>query len=241
MNKHILVGATLLASLPMIASASSVDLTTWVGNEGNGTWTIQPGNDSVVQSINGDPTVFYSGGNAQGSSLSGEITVNTSGDDDYIGFVLGYHAGDLSNAAADYLVIDWKQGDQGAALDGLAISRVTGAIANGAGAWGHDAANGFEELARGTNLGSTGWNDYQTYDFDITFTSSLVEVYVDSVLEISLAGSFNDGSFGFYNYSQSNVEYSSLVAAALPPVPLPATLPLLLAGLGGFGLMRRKR
>ena len=94
------------------AFAGAVDLTTWTGAEGPGNWTIGGDNKSVFQSLNNDPTVFFNGVNSQGKALKGEITVETAGDDDFIGFVLGYDAGDLTSASADYILIDWKKRDQ---------------------------------------------------------------------------------------------------------------------------------
>jgi hypothetical protein len=77
------------------------------------------------------------------------------------------------------------------------------------------------------------------------FTSSLVEVFVNNVKELSVNGSFADGSFGFYNYSQAQVRYAGLQQDVLPPqpsaVPLPAALPALAAGIAFFGLMGWRR
>lgn len=244
---------------PVAASAASVDLSGWEedgfqGNDGAGTWVVQPGNDSVLQTINGNPTVFFEAGtNAQGTSLSGEITVETTGDDDYIGFVLGYQDNEFNSTNADFWLIDWKQLDQsfggGFAQEGLSLSHVSGDIANAGSVWTTvwDHGDPVTEVARATNLGSTGWNDNQTYLFEITFTESLIEVLVDGVLEISYAGSFTDGAFGFYNFSQDPVRYAGIVQDVLPPpdddtpppVPLPASLPLLVAGLGVLGFARR--
>jgi hypothetical protein len=237
--------------LTAAATPVSVDLTGWIengfkGNNGAGTWTVQSGNDSVIQSLNGDPTVFFKPGeNAQGTQLSGTITSNNGGDDDFIGFVLGYQSGELNSTSADFWLIDWKQGTQtfgGVTADvGLSLSHVTGDIAGGPNAtnsfWGHDAT--VTEVQRATNLGSTGWATGQTYTFDLVFTSSLIEVFVDGVKELSYSGSFTDGAFGFYNYSQSNVTYAGITEEAV--IPLPASLPLLLAGLGVFGVMRCRK
>jgi hypothetical protein len=227
------------------AGAATVDLTTWDGAEGGGSWTVQSGNDAVLQTANGLPTVFYSGSDSQGLALSGEITVQTAFDDDYVGFVLGYNTGDLLSSSADYLLIDWKQGDQsylGQGLEGLAISRVTGILSE-ADAWPHTGT--VEELDRATNLGSTGWADNTTYMFDLIFTANAVQVFVNDILELSVTGTFSDGSFGFYNYSQGGVLYAGLTEDVAPPqisaVPLPAGLPLLFSGLLALGLTRRRR
>lgn len=246
----IIATATLL---PLTVSAAPVDLTGWTengykGNNGAGTWTVQTGNDTVRQTTNGQPTVFFEpGANAQGTALSGTINKYGAGDDDFIGFVLGYQDGELNSTNADFWLIDWKQGDQNSAgvfaPAGLALSHVTGDISTATGDpfWGHTGI--VDEIARGTNLGSTGYTTGQPYMFELTFTDSLIEIFVDGELEISHAGSFSDGAFGFYNYSQAGVEYAGITEDVLPPsvVPLPASLPLLLAGICAFGVVRRRR
>ncbi len=261
----LLIASLICGAAAGSAYAATVDLSTWKengfkGNDGAGNWVVQPGNDSVLQTVNGDPTVFFeAGSNAQGTSLSGTITVETTGDDDYVGFILGYQDNEFNSTNADFWLIDWKQLDQsfggGFAAEGLALSHVNGDVANGDNSfrtvWDH--TDPVTEVARAKNLGSTGWNDNQEYTFELTFTDSLIEVFVDDVLEISYAGTFTDGAFGFYNFSQNPVRYSGITEAELPPendngngddpnvIPLPAGLPLLLAGLGAFGIMRRRQ
>lgn len=252
--KKIILAAALSVAFPFAAAAAPVDLSGWIengfkGNNGAGTWTVQSGKDTVNQSINGDPTVFFQpGDNAQGTKLSGTITSHYAGDDDYIGFVLGYQADELNSTNADFWLIDWKRATQtfgGVTADvGLSLSHVTGDIQNGPNAtnsfWGHDAT--VAEVQRATNLGSTGWATGTTYTFDLIFTSSLIEVYVDNQLEISYSGSFSDGAFGFYNYSQQNVTYAGITEDVAPgAVPLPAGAWLMLTALGGIAAMRRRK
>jgi len=235
------------------AAPVPVDLSGWV-EDGTGNWNVQPGNDSVLQTLNtGTPAVFYAPGtNAQGTALSGKITVNTSTtDDDFIGFVLGYQAGEVTSANTSFILVDWKGGDQqnagqfGAA--GLAISHVTdGSTANNY--WGH--TGGINEIERATNLGATGWQEGVEYEFDIVFNANLIEVFVNGVKELSTTaaeaglGSFGNGAFGFYNYSQDRVLYSALEEREAPPqdpdIPLPATPLLLIPGLIGLGAARRR-
>ncbi|MBB4660344.1 PEP-CTERM sorting domain-containing protein [Parvularcula dongshanensis] len=227
------------------AAPVAVDLSSWTA-EGQGTWTNAPDNNSVVQTVNGIPGVYFNGVDSQGQALSGTIEVQSTGDDDYIGFVLGYNAGDIANEDANYILIDWKQGDQnyygGLGRAGLAISRVTGALDDASGAWWHDAADGVEELARANTLGDTGWEDLTVYNFDLVFTEGLIQVFVDDVLEISLPGVYENGSFGFYNYSQANVRYGALTQQVVDPdpVPLPAAAALFAPVLFGGAALRRR-
>lgn len=242
------------------AFATPVDLSTWTAEGGYSNWTVQGGNDAVLQSVNGDPTVFYdpTATSTQGTALNGKIRVTTSGDDDFIGFVLGYDAGEISSSSSDFILVDWKQGNQtlsganGYAPAGLAVSHVTDASNWWNDFWGH--GGGVNEIQRGSTLGSTGWADYVEYDFNIVFTSNLIEVSVNGVNQLSITAgdaglsSFDDGAFGFYNMSQSYVQYSAIqqLDCSITPnapecqtVPAPAPVWLLLFGLLGIRTLRR--
>lgn len=100
-------------------------------------WAVAPNNLTVNQSVNGQPTLFLSDFQALMTVVEGQVTTG-SGDDDYVGFAIGFDPGDSTNAAADYRLSDWKQGTQpfnfgvpscsigGMAPAGLEVSRVSG-------------------------------------------------------------------------------------------------------------------
>lgn len=242
-NGGVLLAPILLMSLLVPASAQDpVDLSTWaaesypaVAGFGAGVWTVAGDNLSVFQSVNGQPTLFQSDFTAFNTTFEGKIKVETTGDDDFIGFALGFDPGDTSSSSADYLLVDWKQGDQSFnfgspsctpgsfAPKGLAVSRVTG-IPTADEFWGHtnfdtpacsDLSNGLQELQRGLTLGGTGWVDNTEYEFKFEFNPTSLRVFVDGVLEIDIAGTFADGRIAFYNFSQSDVRYSGFTVAPL--------------------------
>jgi hypothetical protein len=243
------------------ANAALVDLSTWTAESyadvtrfPSAGWVLSADGTSVVQKKNAQPTLFYSDFNAINTTVTGTFVV-TGGDDDYVGFALGFNPGDTANPLADYLLIDWKKGNQsynfhGASSDstpgttahaGLAISRVTG-IPTADEFWAHtnypeNPSGGLEELVRATTLGSTGWERYTSYDLRFVFTDISLDVFVDNLLEISTSGSFNDGRFAFYNFSQGGASYSDPIDT---PIPEPASLLLISSGMVGLALYRRK-
>jgi Thrombospondin C-terminal region len=259
---NVMLVSTLLAcaSGASMAAPVPIDLNTWNqrGPSANGTWTVAPGGASVLQSINGDPTFFVSPGTQINTTVRGTISVGSSGDDDFVGFVLGYNGPGGTGNNMNYILLDWKQQDQnfGGALarEGFSLNRVNGTITDYIpGFWGHTdtgPSGAFDVLA--TDFGSTrGWADNTTYDFSILYQSSRIKVDISGgafgtgTTIFDFAGTFPDGQFGFYNYSQANVRYAGLTEEVTPPpppqagVPVPGTLVLLALGLSA--MLRRGR
>ena len=209
-----------------------------VAGFGSGSWNVAPDGAGVLQTVNGQPTVFLSDFDAFKTEVTGVIRVNTTSDDDVIGFVLGFQPGDSQNPEADYLLVDWKKATQpydfglpsctpgSTSAAGLAVSRVFG-IPTADELWGHvnfDAAcsgvaSGVEELARASTLGSTGWVSYTDYEFSFQFTATLLRVFVNGALELEIDGDFANGRLGFYNFSQAGVDYSAFTIAEFNTAP----------------------
>lgn len=243
-----LLALTLATSASVsLAAPIPIDLSTWE-SDGPGNWAVQGvGNDSVFQSLNSAPSVFFeSGANAQNTIISGNITVETSSDDDFIGFVLGYQDGEMQNSTSEFMLIDWKKRNQSPATVGMAISLVKDATLEDD-FWTH--SGGITEVARANNLAATGWVTNQTYTFDIKFTDNLIEVMVDSILELSITAadagltSFSNGAAGFYNYSQASVRYAGIGETTIttPPTAVSAPGMLVLTLIGGFLTLRLRK
>lgn len=244
--KQALLGIGFVACMGVSAQAGPVDLNTWVDEPaGAGSWTVGGGGSFVDQSTNGSPTFFRGNLSALNQTLTSKIQVRTTGDDDFIGFAIGFDAGDATSASADYLLLDWKQGNQSPAIDGLAVSRVRGLRTSNNDFWQH--VNSVEELARATNLGSTGWADNTEYEFTINFTATSLQVLVDGVEEFNFLAAdvgdgtaFNGGNFAFYNYSQGGVRYSAVTQDVFT-VHEPGTLAVVVVGFIGLAAIRRRK
>lgn len=228
-----LILATALAGLSGMASAAVVDTDNWIAGD---TPAYNLNADSWVTGGTGATYTSNSGGSLTSDfTSSGNYTYSgsvrsTGGDDDNMGFLLGWTDG------SNHIRIGMESGGFG---DNAAPSPYL--------------ANGFwiiEEIAGvSTVLYEQAAFDFvagQTYDISLTVTGSSVSfdfgslgssIYADTFV----ASASTTGSVGVYTESQTAAFSNLAVVENTAPVPLPAGLPLLLAGLGGLALIRRTR
>ena len=244
----------------------AVDLNDWTAEHyasatdycDSGAWSVASDGSSARERRGRAPSMLYGNFDAVGKRLT--ATLIPGRDDDFVGFVVGFNAGDTANADADYLLIDWKHSRQswdfagastsrgGAAEGGLRLSRVRG-IPDCDEFWQHanlsgtPDGSGVEELQLADTLGNRLYAHTQHYEFAIDFGSSDLAVYVDGKLELSLEGDFISGSFGAYamlhdsaifrNVSYSDGSFPTVVAAIDQPgsVTLSTTQPVVGASL----------
>ncbi len=191
--------------------ASVIDLNSWTVS-GGGNWTVANDGSNVFQDVNGAPGYFLSDIDYLNTEFNGSFGVETTSDDDFIGFVFGYNNSD------DYLLFDWKQSTQvynsETANEGFHLSRISGTDVN---LWNH-TGNDLTVLA--TDLSTTnGWADNASYDFTLDYTATNISIDIDGTNIFDLAGSFGNGKFGFYNYSQSDVRYQGFEQNISVPEP----------------------
>lgn len=222
--------ATLMFSLSSIANAGLIDLNSWTATSG-GTWNVQGGGTSVLQTTNGQPTFFLSDSNYINTIFDGTFGVETSSDDDFIGFAFGY-----ANST-DFLLFDWKQGNQTTAQSGFTLSKISGSDVD---YWGHTGSD--ITVLASDYVGNNGWADNTVYDFSLDFTTSRIKIDIDGSNIFDVSGSFSTGKFGFYNYSQSNVRYTGFTEEQSPStVPEPSTFAIFALGVIGLASRRYKK
>jgi len=194
---------------------TNVDFNTWIeeGNPANGDWVPGGGGTLVNQNINTpEPTFFVSPDTFINVVIQGSITP-PSGDDDFIGFVFGYKEPLGNSTNYDCWLFDWKQGTQTAngytAQEGKSVNHIQGNIIDvWQYFWGHtNNPPLFDVVATDWGAGK-GWVDNVTYFFTLVYTTSRVVIVIDADTIFDIAGCFEPGRFGFYNFSQANVTYA---------------------------------
>ncbi len=215
--KKLVLAGLLMASAGVTHAESFQDLSSWQ-NDGTGVWVYDSEANAWTQTENSTTGSFLYGGetDAIGMAITGDITVNTTADDDWIGFALGYDAGDDGSADADYFLLTWKKSLQGNADAGLTLWHVSGTFSESA-LWSSSTQSYYTEILSASTLSDVGWESYTTYTFDLTYQNNAIGIFINDSLEYAVTPGdvgltyFEDGGFAFFNFSQPDVVYSSLV------------------------------
>ena len=237
------------------AASVPVDLSTWsvvqyeFHSQPNANWVLSAGNTVATQTVNADASILLSDFDIAGTALDGSWRVGTSSDDDFMGFVFGYQD------RGSFYLFDWKQTNQNAsgygyAERGMSIKVVDttpdGSDPSGPDMWGSAGSANVSILRHNT----IPWLDYTDYQFHLAFFPGTFQIEVKqgaTVLESwsVVDDTYVDGKFGFYNYSQGNVEYAGFTQEDDPPpppvIPEPVTVLATVLSLGGIAAYLRKR
>lgn len=188
-------------------------------------WDISDDGLSVKQQTNTWPAVLVSDFEVTNNRIRGAWRVEDTGaglggrrDDDFIGFVFGFQ--DESH----FYVFDWKRSAQ--QVPGFTAQRgMTVKVVES------DTDLELGELWSSTGVGDRirtlfpandiPWENFTEYGFDLTFNEGRFKIVVtagDTVLEtIEIVDStYTNGSFGFYNNSQSEVVYEGFLRSTAP-------------------------
>jgi len=206
------------------------ELSNWTQEGGStaGTWVVSSTGLSVEQTMPlGRPTFFVSPDEIINTTITGTLRVETSADDDIIGFVFGYKKPISANGDTDndreFLLFDWKQvtqtiGTGETAQEGFALTKVNGLFtSNLPGFWGHQDSAEFDVLA--TAYSSTnGWVNNTTHNYELIYETDRIRISIDTIPIFDVSGSFEPGRFGFYNYSQEDTRYTVAASALDSPI-----------------------
>jgi len=197
----------------------------WIVVDTLGKWSVGSTARSVEQGINGNPTLFVSPGEYIDTRITGRFRVETSYDDDLVGFVIGLKSPiELGHDNYEFVLFDWKQRAQRTGENnryywpaGFALTRIDATFETEAeffeGFWNHNGP-GVTVLAMDTGQ-AMGWIDRTEYAFELEYTRTRVRVKIDENVIFDVQGDFEPGRFGFYNFSQEKVRYYDFKSSLL--------------------------
>ncbi len=210
----------------------AVDLRTWeaftfpgtAGGEGAGQWNVSADGSFVEQAINADATVFLSDFNVESASIEGGFRVVDTGqgrgdgrlDDDFIGFVFAHQD------EGKFYLFDWKASSQteGGVLGRRGMSVKVVDVKSPYSLRDFWRTDGDGDRVTTLYRNDIGWRNFTDYRFRLDFQPGEFLITVmqgDSVLEtIEIEDStYTSGKFGFYNFSQGQVQYQRFSQRAI--------------------------
>ena len=183
-------------------------------------WEISSDPDSITQQVNANASIYLTNVTLNNERIEGTWQVadtDAGGDDDFIGFVFGYQD------KQHFYLFDWKKVDQnyggGFAQAGMTVKVV-------------DADSRLSIYDLWNTSGSAGrvrtlfhntipWENFTDYRFALDFRPGQFTITVRREGEILDSVTLTDstyqtGEFGFYNYSQGQVNYRGFTRASIP-------------------------
>lgn len=204
-----------------------VDLNTWsrAATTTSGNWVVNAAGTSVEQTINGQPSFFVSPQEFINVRMRGTFrTTNT--DDDFMGFVFGWQDPTLISGTTwdfDGYLFDWSQVPHFNANAGRYLVRLDGVMNQGGGSWWNHAPTPQFSIVDSDIGAGTGWTRNVSYNFELTYLTDRIVIVINNDTFFDVAGCFQPGKFGFYNYSQGNVFYSNFNYDILPDFQVAST------------------
>jgi len=185
-------------------------------------WVLNSTKTSVTQTTNSRPTAFLSDIDCVNAKIEGYFSVDTSNDDDFIGFVFGY------KDTGHYYLFDWKQAhgsdahSNNSGKQGMSVKLV-------------NTDSTIEEEELWSSLGSgdkvkvlyhndIAYADKTLYSFSLTYIDegkfNIVVKQGTKILDdiTIIDNTYTSGKFGFYNFSQDMVTYTGFNIKELAPV-----------------------
>ena len=210
--------------------ANYEDLSKWKEQNpnSNGTWSApyNSSNAKVYQSVNGSPSYWVSPTTFIGGEVSGYFKLHSSGgDNDDVGFIIGATGGCASaqsyQTCNTFIRFAWNAG--GISPKGFSLTYYNGGTIQHSIKYGN-VASGVTVLPN-TNTLDDYWSHNTKYTFRCDYKRDKIIVEVKNgtsrIIQIEAPASvfglteFPAGVFGFYNYSQRNVEYGNFTP--IPP------------------------
>jgi len=200
----------------------TIDFTTWAESNGSGHWKVNSPLQVVQDQeiVPPSPTFFVSDQDYINIRFSFDMRSTYAGDDDFIGFVMGYK-NPANSVSDDYnmILFDWKRGAgtlyNYPANEGLSLSAIHGTIPDlllPIYFWWHneDHANNIYEPLENSYGDGKGWSSGVTYHFEVSYLSTGIRIWRDSTLIIDIDRCNSPGKIGFYTYSQYSVFFSNV-------------------------------
>ncbi len=194
---------------PTIADLSQWEVVQYlIGNHNppNANWVISDNNTTARQTINAEPSILLSDFDVSNTHVSGSWRVDTTDDDDWMGFVFGYQD------RGHFYLFRWAQGGENNEPR-MQVLR-----------YDEDSTATDQQIFDSGELlfeNSVGWQDLTDYDFDLDFHPGRFTIEVRQggnlvtqpiVIDDSR---YTSGRFGFYNSSQGDVVYRGFAQQAI--------------------------